>query len=160
MKNNSYSYSIWLKINALPVSGTAVCVFSIGDVNDSKHQTLALANNYSSIGITGMSVGGYNNGIPAQSSTLTNLPAIGQWYHVVGVRTSSSLTMYVNGTLAGTADAGATTPYYGTTVAANLGVRCNLTQFFAGVIDNFLLYNRAISEKEIKILYQEGLPCQ
>ena len=160
LKNNNYSYSIWLKASTLPASGTAACIFSIGDINDSKHQTLAMANNYGSGSITGLSVGGYNNGSPAQSSVLTSLPTVGQWYHIVGVRSNSSLTMYVNGILVDSSDAGGTTPYYGTTVAANLGVRCNLTQFFTGVIDNFLLYNRTITEEEIKILYQEGLPCQ
>jgi hypothetical protein len=160
LKNNNYSYSIWMKINALPASGTAVCVFSLGDVTTSQHQTLALANNYSSGNVTGMSVGGYNNGSPVQSSVVTSLPTAGQWYHIVGVRSSSSLKMYVNGTLVGSSDAGTTTPYYGTTVAANLGARCNLTQFFGGVIDNFLLYNRVISDQEIKVLYLEGLPCQ
>jgi hypothetical protein len=160
LKNNNYSYSIWMKVNTLPATGSAVCIFSIGDVSNSQHQTLALANSYSSGNLTGMSVGGYNNGSPAQSSVITSLPTTGQWYHIVGVRSSSSLKMYVNGALVGSSDAGTTTPYYGTTVAANLGARCNLTQFFAGTIDNFLLYNRVISDQEIKVLYQEGLPCQ
>jgi len=159
LKNNEYSYAIWFKVDALPGSGSAVCVFSIGDVNDTKHQTLALANNYSSAGTTGMSVGGYNNGTPTSSGTLTSLPTIGQWYHVVGVRTSTSLTMYVNGVQASTVSANGT-PYYGTTVAAYLGARCNLTQYFSGSIDNFVVYNRAITQQEINVLYQEGIPCQ
>ena len=160
LKNSVYSYSIWFKADALPSPGNAVCIFSIGDVIDTKQQTLALANNYSSAGTTGMSVGGYNNGLPASSSTLTSLPTVGQWYHIVGVRTSTSLSLYVNGSFVASADAGTTTPYYGTTVAANLGARCNLTQYFSGEIDNFLIYNRAITDQEIKVLYLEGLPCQ
>jgi hypothetical protein len=160
LMNNNYSYSIWMKVDVLPASGTAVCIFSIGDVNDSKHQTLAMANTYSSGNVTGMSVGGYNNGTPAQSSNLTNLPTVGTWTHIVGVRNNTSLLMYVNGNLVSSADASGTTPYYGTTVAAYLGARCNLTQYFKGTIDSFMIYSRAITADEVSALYKQTAPCQ
>jgi hypothetical protein len=160
LMSNDYSYSIWLKVDALPEPGTAICIFSIGDVNDTKQQTLAMANLYASGKISGISVGGYNNGLPAISSNLIDLPVVGQWYHIVGVRNSSSLLMYENGALVSTVPTGGTTPYYGTTVAANLGVRCSLTQYFKGAIDNFLVYNRAITNEEVIQLYKKRIPCR
>ncbi len=69
------------------------------------------------------------------------------------------MQLYINGVLIATTSTNLTTPYYGTDPSAILGARCNLTQPFNGVIDDVVIYNRALNLTEIEELYQHGIPC-
>ncbi|BCJ45067.1 glycoside hydrolase [Actinoplanes ianthinogenes] len=83
-------------------------------------------------------------------------PEVGRWYHLVGVRDTvkGELRLYVDGVLAGTADAclpqAAPT---GHTVIGRGKFGGNPVDYLAGAADQVHLYDRALSAAEIQQLY-------
>ncbi|MFI6072441.1 LamG-like jellyroll fold domain-containing protein [Actinoplanes sp. NPDC051343] len=86
-------------------------------------------------------------------------PAVGQWYHLVGVRDTvkGELRLYVDGALDGTASAclpqAAPT---GNTVIGRGRYGGNPVDYLDGTVDQVHLYDRALSADEIKQLYDSG----
>jgi hypothetical protein len=158
--NSNYSYSLWARAASLPGIGNSAVIFSIGDAT-SRHQTVNIANVYSTEGFVGITGGGYNNTTPPTTTSVPSgiLPATDTWYHIVSVRVNAEMRLYINGVLIATTSTNLTTPYYGTDPNAILGARCNLAQPFNGVIDDVVIYNRALNLAEIEELYQHGIPC-
>jgi uncharacterized repeat protein (TIGR03803 family) len=160
-KNNNYSYVAWVKPSSIPDLNDVGNIISIGE-GDGKgwHQTLNLANVYATAGYVGWNAGGYNNGDPLTTSAQSGIyPGINQWIHLVSTRSDSSIRLYVNGILIATASTNKTTPYYGGSPSANIGARSNLIQYFRGVIDDILIYNRTLSAWEVLSLYNGNVPC-
>ena len=84
---------------------------------------------------------------------------VGKWYHVGFTRTGSSgnwtCRVYINGALAKTGTGIATNP--GVAGIVRIGSRQSGTYFlFDGLIDDVRIYNRALSEQEVKQLYLMG----
>jgi len=75
-----------------------------------------------------------------------------QWYHVVGINEGTDLKIYVDGVLenTGVGDGGTID-----NDAENLeiGRLASDTEYFNGSIDSVRIYNRALSEKEVRDLY-------
>jgi hypothetical protein len=157
--NDTYSYSAWIKLADNPSSDQSWNIISIGD-NTSKHQTLNVANSYSSANFVGLNAGGYNIGSPPTTSAQSGiLPVLNQWYHLVSVRSATQISLYVNGSLIGSSSTNNNLPYYGSPAFANIGTRCNLIQFFKGIIDDVVIYNRALTGPEVLKLFTDGVPC-
>jgi type II secretory pathway pseudopilin PulG len=77
--------------------------------------------------------------------------APGTWYHLAGVDDGSELKIYVNGreeASGGRADR-ITNDW-----SATAGRRGDITNYFDGKIDDFRLYDRALTEDEVKELYE------
>jgi hypothetical protein len=85
----------------------------------------------------------------------TNGPVLstGVWYHLVGVFDGSSVKIYVNGILGDSIPASGTTNTNPSSI--NIGRRelSGHQSWINGLIDDVLIYNRALSEAEIKALY-------
>jgi hypothetical protein len=86
-------------------------------------------------------------------------PEVGRWYHLTGVRDSvrGELRLYVDGELAGRA--GACLPQAaptGNTVIGRGKYGGNPVDYLDGTVDQVHLYDRALSETEIKDLYASG----
>jgi hypothetical protein len=162
LKNPSYSFSVWAKVNVNPGYGNSGIVFSIGDTYDSKHQTINVARVYANDGFVGWNVGGYND---AQPTTITTslqsgqMPVEGTWYHLTMTRDNNVMKMYINGMFFSQGSTNGYLPYYGSSTTAHLGLRCNFTQPFNGVIDEFVAYDRVLTPEEVYHLYEYGLPC-
>ena len=78
------------------------------------------------------------------------------WYYVTGVQTRSDIKIYVNGVLEGTTSysiAGAALRSSG--VNLQLGT-INGGSYFKGDIDDFRVYNQALTATEVATLYQAG----
>lgn len=160
LRNSSYSYSVWAKVTTNPFSGGSGIIFSIGDENDSKHQTINVSNVYANDGFVGWNVGGYNNGFPTTTSLQSfQMPILNQWYHLVITRDNAVMKMYIDGLLIAEGSTNGNEPYYGTETNAMLGMRCNFTQPLRGAIDDFVIYDRVITDEEVLELYNYGLPC-
>ncbi|MEV4642232.1 LamG-like jellyroll fold domain-containing protein [Actinoplanes sp. NPDC049548] len=86
-------------------------------------------------------------------------PEVGRWYHLTGVRDSvkGELRLYVDGELAGRTNAclpqAAPT---GHTVIGRGKYNGNPVDFLDGTVDQVHLYDRALSDTEIKELYASG----
>ena len=95
---------------------------------------------------------------PAQSSGSV---ADGNWHHVVGVRESGNIKLYLDGSLANTqtdssGNIDSTDPLIiGAGMNANTGVVGN---FFDGLIDEVSIWNSALSSSAITEIYNSGAP--
>ncbi len=157
--NNYYSYSIWAFPNEIPVQGKYTYPFSIGGANGG--QNISICNN----ALQGWSGGAYNNGNTTLSLvSVGSLPTLGEWNHIVLIRDTFKIKLYVNGVLntnesyygGWNTSNGGHTPNYGSNPTAIIGGR-NLDTgfFFNGIIDDVKIYNRVITPEEVNALYRE-----
>ncbi len=93
--------------------------------------------------------------------SLTAVPypfPLNQWHHVIGVADGSTIRIFIDGVQAGSG--GAPTGSYGTSAFGfNIGgggVQDAAGNFFNGLIDEVVVYHRALSPAEILGLYQAG----
>jgi len=90
------------------------------------------------------------------------LPVLDQWYHVAQTSDGNSLKLYVNGQYEspsniGSVDGGTTNSSQPLRIGG--GAPSGTSPYwFIGVIDDIRIYNRALSEAEIKQLYQIDEP--
>lgn len=152
----SFTYSLWVNITALPTSGNYYSAISIGNVT--MDQAILLANNLGP-GHIGFGVASYNSdfttpGVPVQVGAL---PTVNRWYHLVMVRNTSILALYVDGVLVASASVAGKTPGYTGGpggYSGFIGKRTGaITQNFNGKIDDVRIYDRALSPAEIAQLY-------
>ncbi len=151
---DSYSYSLWTKINTIPTIGNTKFLLSIGQLGGD--QTIQVFNQGGSTNnLTGWYGGGYSTDGSILRILDEQLPSIDEWYHIVLTRNVNQLKLYINCTLI---DSISTQifPYYGTSsnYSAKLGGRFNLAESYDGIIDDFRIYDRILSEEEITILCQ------
>jgi hypothetical protein len=93
---------------------------------------------------------------PTAVSVITNvLPPANQWFHIVMLKSGTTVTMYLNNQLIGSSSTGGYLPIYGTSTVANIGIRCNNTQGFNGKVDNLRVYNRVLTASEVASLFNE-----
>jgi hypothetical protein len=85
-------------------------------------------------------------------------PPVGSWYHLAGVFDHGELRIYVDGQLAGSADAAFTETGSGST-DWSIGARsiggAGGDQFFIGELDDVRVYSRVLSDEEIA--YDAGI---
>lgn len=156
LQNPSYTFSIWVKPIVLPKSNESQTIFSIGSVSDLGDQSISISNNYINQSSGYVTVGSYMLGTkpPFSSITTGTLPEKEKWVHLVVTRDNKTFNFYQNGKLAGTQTTYGSTPYYGMDeIRAIIGGHCTLTRFFNGIIDDLVIYNRVISDTEVRMLY-------
>lgn len=157
--NTYYSYSIWAFPNEIPGQGKYTYPFSIGGSGGG--QNISICNN----ALQGWSGGAYNNGSTTLSLvSVGSLPTLGEWNHIVLVRDTNKIKLYVNGVLNTNESSyggwntsnGGHTPNYGSNPLAIIGGR-NLDTgfFFNGIIDDVKIYNRVVTPEEVNALYRE-----
>ena len=151
--NNRYTYSLWAKINSIPSSGAMAFMLNIGSFGGD--QSLNIANNYS--GNNGWLGGGYNTVAPHFGMQQGANLSTAAWAHIVSVRDSNHVRLYVNGVLVDSLGSSTVKyPYYGSgPVKAYIGARNDKTGPFNGKIDDICIYNRALSKSEVMQLYND-----
>ncbi|MBN1790725.1 MAG: hypothetical protein JW830_09530 [Bacteroidales bacterium] len=79
------------------------------------------------------------------------------WYHFVGIREATTVRFYLNGVLL---EESTTPQILNIDNTTNAEIGCHFfespLECFDGIIDDIRLYNRALSESEIRLLYTEG----
>jgi len=134
--NHPYSFSMWIKPDAIQSAYIAVFEMGLRTTNrscglylrDGKIVHLAYANNLES----------------------TTLVIADQWIHITGTYTSGSRKVYANGQLL-TSDTYSSLDIGATTLT--LGANNDYDQEFDGSIANFRLFDRALTSDEIWQLY-------
>ncbi|MGP3705255.1 MAG: LamG domain-containing protein, partial [Candidatus Bathyarchaeota archaeon] len=96
--------------------------------------------------------------------TPNNTLKAGEWYHIVGNYDGKKVRIYVNGEVKAEKDANVAIP--ANTSSYVIGGTQESRDWFAGIIDECKLYNRGLTEAEIKksmkgpmspVKYQESL---
>jgi len=98
-----------------------------------------------------------NNRFGNQASSQVLLTT-GVWYHVVSTFSTTGCNLYVNGTNVGTFTGDFSMPadYYPTATSIGFWEGQGPTPALSGAINNFLIYNRALSANEVAQLFQSG----
>ena len=97
----------------------------------------------------------YDNSFKVLSCPASGLSS-GIWYHIVITISSNNLRMYINGILVDENNVFILTSHpYNLNIGANYS---GTDKFFNGSIDDVRIYNRALSETEIKTLYNSYNP--
>lgn len=156
--NRNFTFALWAYIDVMPNRYESSTLFSIGFGEDNYHYGISLSNYYGPIGLTGWTVGGFNQ-VGASIASTRVLPAVNTWYHIVMTQTDDSLTMYVNGERARATVAGIPYFYLKDSSIINIGLRSNGREGFAGKEDDVSIYSRALFADEVRLLYTKGLPC-
>lgn len=93
----------------------------------------------------------YSGGVNASTS---NVITLNRWQHVASVFNGSTVTLYVNGVAVSTQAQPAPTA---STASLGIGIRpADSLRGFDGIIDEVRIYNRALSDSEMKQLYGMG----
>ncbi|MFJ4692422.1 LamG-like jellyroll fold domain-containing protein [Streptomyces sp. NPDC088766] len=84
----------------------------------------------------------------------------GRWYHLVGVRdtTSNQIQLYLDGKLAATATGGAAHPSSGPLTVGRAHWDGADVDFWNGAVDEVHAFDRALTAQEVSGLYTEGKP--
>lgn len=132
-KAGNYTYSLWFKTTST-TAGLITNTLSSSDRNDLQI-------------VASKVTGGYYDGSTTRYiGSNSNVPS--GWNHVVYVKNGTTLNLYLNGVN----QSGTTQPSYDTGVEISIGKFG--TTYFNGSIDDVMLFNRSLSDLEIKELYK------
>jgi hypothetical protein len=88
------------------------------------------------------------------------VPDIDIWYHIVAIRSTSGVSMYVNGTLENETTSSGTMDYSGGSHYPRIGCGRRISgvddAFWHGLIDEIGIWNRTLTSNEINKLYRGG----
>ncbi|AWW00623.1 LamG domain-containing protein [Arcticibacterium luteifluviistationis] len=153
--NNNYTYSCWFKIDELPVFNTLSTLVSVGGPGVGGDQILALNNNYYIFSNENPVDPFFQSYFKPSVNPTVSSPdfqiKLGSWYHYAGVRGSDSLKLYVDGNLISKEPTELNATYGQST--ATIGSRANNDYNFKGIVDDVLIFNRALSNDEVASLY-------
>jgi gliding motility-associated-like protein len=153
LKNETYSFVMWVKPQSIPLEGLTQVYLSIG--NAEGDQNLSLNKGYSNgtDGFTGSSYLDFNKNTFCQSKFL---PDVTKWYHLSYIRDKNKGSLYINGAFLCSSLSSGINPFYGNGIQkATLGKRSNGDRQFAhGEIDDIQIYNRPLNNEEIKTIYE------
>lgn len=136
--------SAWIKLES---AASVQRIFYKNYASDASSGVTLVVNNSALLGISYRETGDYTRNFGSTTlQTNTN-------YHVVGVISSGTVKLYVNGLLE--TNSASSNNLTGTGTDLNIGARAVGQQQFDGVIDEVRFYNRALSQAEVTKLYQK-----
>ncbi|RLF41460.1 MAG: hypothetical protein DRN12_03245, partial [Thermoplasmata archaeon] len=147
--NKESTIEAWIK----PLGESADWAKIIVKPDDSGYYSYGLSLNDASVGNERISfiVGnGTTYGGTAYSDTIISP---GKWYHVVGIFDNGTTYLYINGTLEKTNEESFSALSV-SNADLEIGSQHANSQGFNGIIDEVAIYNRALSEREIKDHYE------
>lgn len=151
---STFSYCMWVYLDELPSYGDQYMPFSIGSVGGDQHFQ-AMNNVHDG---HGWAFGGYSENYPAffKSSGLSIQSK--KWYLLVVTRTNNKLNLYVDCNLVTEeSSTSSRVAFYGfNQVIAKLGCRFDGAYPLKGKIDEFRIYNRALTPLDISRLCEKG----
>ncbi|MGK5094343.1 LamG domain-containing protein [Deltaproteobacteria bacterium TL4] len=147
--NSDFSINVWINLHSTGSSsiGSPDSIFIGHDEGGGlkKKWIFSLGNNLLYF-LIGDSTGG---DFLSQTSFSPNL---GEWYNISVTRSGNTFTTYVNGVKRNSET--------NTRLIPNVNAPLTIGQaegfYTDGLIDEILIYNRALSESEIQVLYNEG----
>jgi len=140
---NNFSLSLWLKPQDPGGQGAFIAV-------DTSYLASGLRFLVSgnSLSLQGQTTGGWQNATFANSAIQSGL-----WYHIAIVYDNSILSVYLNGTLQGSVDWGADI-VMAPDQTSQIGTEGSY--HFNGVIDDVMIFERAITDQQVETLYQSA----
>ncbi|GAA2989537.1 LamG domain-containing protein [Streptomyces flavovirens] len=140
-----YTVSAWASLDALP--GNYATVVS----QDGRRQENPFYLQYGQ-GAFAFSTPG------AHRARLEVTPELGRWYHLVGVRSGDRIKLYVDGALAATETAGSADVSSGPLSVGRAKWSGGNTDFWNGSVDQVRVYDKALTDQEVKALHDGEKP--
>jgi hypothetical protein len=103
--------------------------------------------------LTGGLYFGISKGTTQSSANGANPVTLNTWWHVTGTWDGITMHIYLNGIMQ-TESAQVTPPINHSTYPVLIGKGANSTYYFKGIIDELLIYNRALTAAEVDSLYR------
>ncbi len=104
-----------------------------------------------------LSLSGRDGNAIYTSVNSTTIVANNTWKHIVGTIEGGVWKIWIDGVLIQTYDTQHANVNYRSTADLEIGrYFYTTTQYFDGVIDDFRMYDRALTEKEVELLYNES----
>ncbi|MCU0468735.1 MAG: LamG domain-containing protein, partial [Arcicella sp.] len=148
----TFTWSAWVNASVLATLNIPKTVFSVGYDAGDQHINLYYLN---TSGQAGWNYGSYTGYTTVAMPIMISYTAVAtnNWVHLAVVRTPTERKFYINGqlSLSGTA----APPFYNTPILAAIGSRYNGTQPFSGKIDDVKIYNGALTDEDVLLLYNE-----
>ncbi len=165
VSGNSISIEAW--INFRRASGRVQAVTSRGHRIVGKGSDSLGIGSYS-LGILNSDAGGTNINmdrvyfVVSQDASapvsLNDTFAAGQWHHIAATFNGTMKLIYVNGVLQGNESSyGGTVNTSASNVYIGASTKLNSMSFFNGTLDEVAIYNRTLSDSEVREHYQRGL---
>ncbi len=136
---NNATISTWVKTSN---AGSWKWIFQYGEHASARDRSLAI----DSSDKARMYVYGTN---AISTTSVTD----GRWHHLVGTLDGTTSKIYVNGVLE---DAQSPTLNTYTYTGARIGRNVSTPYWFNGLIDEVRIYNYALTDEQIKLLYNDG----
>ena len=148
IKNNDFTISFWFNSRDLNVYSNWIRIVDITKDSTNYVQFVIPANN--KIQFLVRDTDTYKRMV-INSSTILDLDT---WYFVTGVHNSkeNSVKIYLNGV--DKSSVGSTSAISGTTNSFNIGRRSNNAGYYNGLISDFRIYNRLLTDQEIMNIYE------
>jgi hypothetical protein len=87
----------------------------------------------------------------------TSLPSVDEWHHVVGIYDGQAMQIWVDGQLVAESQAGGPIPTTSSPLyIGNKRPDAPVGDHFHGLIDELILFDRALSAEEVQAIYQAG----
>lgn len=144
--------SAWVRVRGTPASGLGSLVAGFMDGISSPTQDKELY-----IGTDMKPYFYVYDGAPKTTSAPASALALNTWYHLVGTADGTTIKLYINGVLSGTALAGNSFTGYTVPNFFIRGYSSSITSKISEDIDDVRVYNRALSGNEVSALYRLGL---
>ncbi len=96
-----------------------------------------------------------DDGTSVQNLNLNKRLDLNRWYFVTAVYDGTTMKLYINAVLE--AERSANPPAQNTRTLI-IGAKAPTQDFFEGILDEVYIFSRALSDKEIQLLYQRGKP--
>ena len=157
--STQWTYSTWVNVTSNPVTGAISYIIGIGGGGSGGAQDLLINNQYV-IPAQGFETNSYEvAGVSVSHSITGSLPATNRWYHVVGVRESDTVRIYVDGVEIAKNKTLLNYITYGTASSAYIGCRSAGTRLFNGYLDDIRIYSRPLNSSEVQELYTTNVTC-
>jgi len=158
--NDAFTYSAWFKIENYPLEGESYQIFFAGSLSGAVGQGLKIYTDGGWIQAILESSGATPSDSCFFGINLALLAAPNNWNHIAAAYDDCGIVIYVNGkSLAYTVAEKVTNPAYGSSPLAFIGKKTDNNQYFKGMLDDVIIYNRALSHDELKQLFIDNIGC-
>ncbi len=151
LNNSNRTISLWCNLNSFPSPGQGYYFASYGSYQAYSYQgnSIGISNNSP---ILTFRYSGY--GHPGTYIDYAQEVEIKKWYNLVGIIEDGKVKLFINGILVSSANSSGWNTIFSDFFIGRL---VSYDDFTDGYLDDIAIYNRALSEQEIKQLY-EGCP--
>ncbi|UGU17415.1 PKD domain-containing protein [Sinomicrobium kalidii] len=151
---SDFSVAVWIKTG----NNTKMMVWQESGANGSRDNQAWMRvgnnNNIVQFAVEDSGGGAFQN---AQAADLTGDIFDGQWHHIVCVRRGQTSSLYVDGVLVKQGDASATKEVSNEQdfkIGAQEGPPGEYKTFYSGMLDELIIYNKALTDEEVALLFE------